>query len=330
MIDPKSHVFYKVVGAGLEIVPFRCVSNGWNVRLHIPSHELWPKREPNGGTSFEVGQIYAMDAKPKVGKAGFHCYRTFTECFHRSEIKKDCRYLMVQLGTDVVQEDGVFCSNEMHVIEEMDPMKAEKNIFQAVSENGRLISKIPENMRTPEMCLAAVSENPWMLDRVPKHMRTPEMCLIAVSKRCQALGNVPNNLKTPEMCLKAVSCFREESCVLLFVPETMRTPEVCLAAVSQNGRELQWVPDNMITPEICHAAVLNNAYVLPDIPESMKTPEMCGAAVSLDPQLLSFVPISMRTHDVCIKAVSGNLLMLEWVPENIRKEIVCVVQKAPE
>ncbi len=32
-------------GAGLEIVPFRCVSNGWNVRLHIPSHELWPKRE---------------------------------------------------------------------------------------------------------------------------------------------------------------------------------------------------------------------------------------------------------------------------------------------
>lgn len=32
-------------GAGLEIVPFKCVSNGWNVRLHIPRHELWPKRE---------------------------------------------------------------------------------------------------------------------------------------------------------------------------------------------------------------------------------------------------------------------------------------------
>jgi hypothetical protein len=284
---------------------------------------MFYKLKPNG-TSFEVGHTYKMDSKPKFGEIGFHCFNNFIECYYSSENKEMCSYLVVQLGKEVAEKDGVFCSNEMRVIKEIGPEDSEKTLetfIQKISKTGWLLTKIPKEKRTPEMCLAAVLENPWMLKHVPEDMRPRfEMCLKAVSKNGLTLEFVPDDLKTPEMCLKAVSYSREDSCVLLFVPETMRTPEVCLAAVSQNGMDLQWVPDRMKTLEVCRAAVLNNGYVLDHVPESMITPEMCDRSVSLDPRMLQFVPESMRTHAMCYAAVSKNELLIKWVPDNMIQE----------
>ena len=39
---------------------------------------------------------------------------------------------------------------------------------------------VPEQMKTPELCLAAVQEDGWSLRYVPEHLMTPELCRIAM------------------------------------------------------------------------------------------------------------------------------------------------------
>jgi len=117
------------------------------------------------GTSFEVGHTYKMDAKPKFGEIGFHCFNNFIECYYSSENKEACSYLVVQLGKEVVEKDGVFCSNEMHVVDEIGPEDSEKTLETF------LLQFVPESMRTHVMCSAAVSKNEQLIEWVPDHIR---------------------------------------------------------------------------------------------------------------------------------------------------------------
>jgi len=53
--------------------------------------------------------------------------------------------------------------------------------LKAVRRNGIHIKRVPEHLRTPELCLAAVTENGWAFSWVPLELRTPELLLASIA-----------------------------------------------------------------------------------------------------------------------------------------------------
>ena len=94
--------------------------------------------------------------------------------------------------------------------------------------------------------LINVRQHRWALYHVPNELRTPEICLAAVQHYGYELLYVPNEpnnrIMTPELCLVAV---RHDAWALYFVPNELRTLEICVAAVQHNRVALQYVPTNM-------------------------------------------------------------------------------------
>ena len=56
------------------------------------------------------------------------------------------------------------------------------------------------------------------LAHVPEELKTPEVCLAAVKNAGRALAFVPDALKTPDFCLAAV---RSNGCALEYVPDEL-------------------------------------------------------------------------------------------------------------
>jgi len=50
-----------------------------------------------------------------------------------------------------------------------------------------LLTDVPAELRTPEMCLQAVKRNGFALQHVPEHMKTPQLCLQAVNRQSKGL-----------------------------------------------------------------------------------------------------------------------------------------------
>jgi hypothetical protein len=91
---------------------------------------------------------------------------------------------------------------------------------------------VPDEIKTPELCIAAVKQNGFALEFVPKDLMTTEVCLAAVYRYGCALEYVPESLKSAEMCLAAI---RQNALALEYVPENLKTLELCLEAIREAG-----------------------------------------------------------------------------------------------
>ena len=193
--------------------------------------------------------------------------------------------------------------------------------LEAVRQNGRLLYSVPVEHRTPEMCLEAVRQDGHALRYVPDEHRTPEMCLEAVRQNGYAIQHVPDEHRTPEMCLEAV---RQDGQVLYSVPVEHRTPELCLEAVKHNGNALEYVPGEHRTPEMCLEAVRQDGQVLYSVPVEHRTPELCLEAVRHNGNALEYVPGEHRTPEMCLEAVKHNGHALRYVPDEHRTPEMCL------
>jgi hypothetical protein len=192
---------------------------------------------------------------------------------------------------------------------------------------------------TLEDCLAAVQEDGIALKYVPEEFKTPEVCLAAVGENLvrafrikpdSPLRYVPEECKTPELCLLAV---QQDGAALYFVPGNLRTPEICLAAVREDGEALEFVPGIRTTyrkrcptgrhypidptrddikegsaafaalQECCLAAVQNKGRVLGMMPPELSTREICLAAVQSDYTAIKLVPNEFLTEDILHAAI---------------------------
>ncbi|MCL2128741.1 MAG: DUF4116 domain-containing protein [Treponema sp.] len=210
-----------------------------------------------------------------------------------------------------------------------------------------LIKYLPENLKTPEVCLAAlmhddsryarfipsgvfenrdfcyaaVQKDSWAIEFVPDSLKTAELCLLAIQKNGKTLEFVPESLKTPELCLVAV---QNHGYALKYVPEEHITSELCLAAVQQDGMALEYVPDTLKTTELYISAVQKHGYTLKDLPKSFQTPELCLAVVQQDGRSLEYVPEVLKTYQLCHVAVQNHGNALEYVPDEFKTSELCL------
>jgi hypothetical protein len=121
-----------------------------------------------------------------------------------------------------------------------------------------VLFSVPENLKTPEICLIAVNNDGTSLKLVPEHLRTPEMCLIAVQKNGFTIQCVPKEHMTEALCIEAVNKYGR---ALKYVPEQFKTEAVCLEAVKQDGGALEYVPENLKTEKLRNSCgAVNTEY----------------------------------------------------------------------
>ncbi len=123
---------------------------------------------------------------------------------------------------------------------------------EAILQDDCDLDGLPEELRTPAVCLAAVRQDGLMLKRVPEALRTPAICAAAVRQNGLALRWVPENMKTPEICADAVC---SSGWAVKHVPADLLTEDLCLVAARDAGAEaLELMPHEMVTRRICGAA----------------------------------------------------------------------------
>ena len=201
-------------------------------------------------------------------------------------------------------------------------LKTPEMCMEAVKSYGGALGYVPEELRTPEMYMEAVKSNGAILWSVPKELRTPEMCMEAVKNNVEALRYVPKEL-IPEVYMEAAKSYGL-ALELEYVPEELRTPEICMKAVKSYGGALGYVPEELRTPEMCMEAVKSYGGALEYIPEELKTPEMCMEAVKSNGEILWSVPKELRTPEICMKAVKSKGLALWNVPEELKTPEMCI------
>ena len=145
----------------------------------------------------------------------------------------------------------------------------------AVTQNGRALYYVPEELKDHDMCVAAVTQYGYTLGYVPRELMDSEMCLAAVTQDGGSLEYVPMELRDRKVCLAAVTQY---GCALQHVPDELRDREVCLASVTQYGWVLQHVPVELRDREVCLAAVTQKGNALVYVPNDLRDRDMCLAA----------------------------------------------------
>lgn len=97
-----------------------------------------------------------------------------------------------------------------------------------INHDGRLISEVPNNFVTEELCELAVKSNAYAIGYMPHRFVTEELCHLAISNKGSALGSIPEELTfmiTHNMCLNAI---RNDLGAIQFVPKFFQSPQIML------------------------------------------------------------------------------------------------------
>ena len=102
-----------------------------------------------------------------------------------------------------------------------------QNYLKEVKENPFLLSSVPPEHFSREMCLVSM-QNGGDLRDVPSDLQDEEICLAAVTQNGKALEYVSENLRNPEICIMAYTNSKE---AVAYIPEDIR--ESVITAVNQ-------------------------------------------------------------------------------------------------
>jgi hypothetical protein len=183
---------------------------------------------------------------------------------------------------------------------------------------GLALEFVPDEFKSPYICLTAVKSDGLSLEFVPKESKTPFICLAAIKSDGLSLKFVPEELKNEneELCLAAIT---SNGLSLEFVPEKLKNEneELCLAAVTSNGLSLEFVPEKLKNEneELCLAAVTSDGLSLEFVPEKFKDEKLCLTAINLNGLSLEFVPEEFKDEKLYLAAVKSNKLSFTLIPK---------------
>ncbi len=157
---------------------------------------------------------------------------------------------------------------------------------------------------TEEMALYAVSncgKDELVLSAVPENLRTPNICEISVRKNGDNIFFVPQNMRTDEMYMQAVT---SNGYALEAIDPSMITEEMCKIAVYERGDALEFVPDKFKSVDLCERAVKMNGFNLAYVPETMRSEQLCNIAVKSAWQAIASIPLNRLNADIVAEAAN--------------------------
>lgn len=192
------------------------------------------------------------------------------------------------------------------------------------------LEQVPDEYKTPELCMEFVKLCGYNLKYVPEEMKTREMCL-------EAYRNAPAPDSFPEI----VASIPDKNLVFQCLVDSLDRPDAASFAsamrpeqfddriadylVDIDGNSLQYMPERMHTEERLFRAVLssgNQALLSRNIREELKTDELYMAGMRANSSSFFFIPRERRTAEMCMIAENWYpdlfLLKPEALPDSIR------------
>lgn len=208
------------------------------------------------------------------------------------------------------------------------------------------LGKVPDVLKTPQMCLDAVRGLSEDIYEVPEDMLTREMLISAATHSVNpiAVRNLP--VLPGEMTAVALAAVHSDGANLAQVPRPLRTREVCLRAIASNRVAFQSVPDEFKEDEaFLREAVQANGEVIIWIHSGLRESGVLdrlalqqtsearhymGGPMMSDSQLDDFLAITGKfidclppgkiTPERCRAAVEQDPLAFTLVPTEMRTQ----------
>lgn len=185
---------------------------------------------------------------------------------------------------------------------------------------------IPDEAKSPELCMASVKANGINLAHVPPEYRVREMCEVAVKGNPFSIDYVPDEFLDKKMYLIAL----EQSSILPHIaidkiPPELIDEEIALKAISKQGYVVDFIPKKLLNESIFEAAINKGGEALKIVPTSLLTKEDCWSAVSKHNTSLAFIPQDKITKELCFKAVLSHGIALRYVPDQFLDVEMCMV-----
>ena len=116
----------------------------------------------------------------------------------------------------------------------------------------------PKEFLTEELCIAALKDSPLDLAKIPEELKTFDVCYCAVYQDDEALEAVPEKLREQVKEKKdAISKLRWLAELGAYtgnhyikLTKKLLTPDFLRQMVEQNGLTIELVPEEIITPEL--------------------------------------------------------------------------------
>ena len=127
-----------------------------------------------------------------------------------------------------------------------------------------VLTLIPDDLKTQEMCNEAVRIDPWLLYDVPDYLKTQKMCNKADDDCPWLLYDVPYRFRDLGMVIRATI-----HPLRVISPNHPRAQEVCERVVEKDPSHLTDVLGFFTTRKMCDKVVDSNPLQLEYVPKSL-------------------------------------------------------------
>lgn len=194
----------------------------------------------------------------------------------------------------------------------------------AVGYDGHIISSIPSNFITEEICIVALKNNyPTrnLIKYIPKNMLTKEFAVSIVEINGLYLKYLPIDVVDENVVLKAV---KETIHASKCIPGKYQTDEIYKALFDIKPEVLKYIETPSLS--LCE-------YVLDKLPSAMTyirdvsvlTDEMYKKAIRTDCESLKYIPSQKITKELCEYAFSVNYKAFEFFPDEYKTPELCEI-----
>lgn len=187
--------------------------------------------------------------------------------------------------------------------------------------------------RTAEVCRAAVEEDGWQLENVPEEVKTPELCLRALETEAD-FGNdfhrgLVQHIPFAEVCMEVLKECRKNNPEELYGVAVAIRPEVMNEEMADfllplDGRCISILPVHLQTPERVMVAVETSgmsAIGRGGVPKSLLTPEVYVRCAAHSQESFLMIPWAERSPEVCLMAKTLYPELIERQPELVPESV---------
>jgi len=252
-----------------------------------------------------VGFINFIDEKMIIYWVGSGSFVSRVSIFSDSRVYVDRNKYMT---------NKLLLHRPQHIVDFLETWKSPNNISRSFIQKriqhcyDNLI--LPNNKKTPDVCLNAVTHNGLLLGQIPRDVISIEICLSAVKQNYLAWSYIPPEMRIYRIWLEVVS---QSGQIFDEIPKSMRTPELYLACVKKNGLSLAKIPLKSRTFDICMSAVENCAEAIIFVPEKIRNEDIYLTALERNALILNNIPLEKRTRDMWITVIDNLDDLLDMI-----------------
>lgn len=192
----------------------------------------------------------------------------------------------------------------------------------AVEYDGQIISSIPSQFITEELCITALKNSDAkrnLMQYIPNAMLTNEFVLAIVSINGMYLKYLPIETINKNIIVRAV----EQSInSIKYIPDKDKTDEIYKILIDKNPKTLKYIENPSLS--LCKYSINKNSSAISFIKNPLiLTDDIFKKVIAADWKNLKYVPSNRITKEMCDMAFNNNWKAFEFIPDYFKTKEMC-------